>query len=75
MSDEVNRLAHSSSALFPHVMSWFGSLDSETNLKAKQALSVTRQLGGDVDALAAFSGETSPASVPLVSHFILFLLS
>ncbi|XP_075885169.1 phospholipid-transporting ATPase ID-like [Nelusetta ayraudi] len=32
-------------------------LDGETNLKAKQALSVTGQLGGDVDALAAFSGE------------------
>lgn len=44
-------------------MSRIGFLDSETNLKAKQALSVTGQLGGDVDALAAFSGETLPASV------------
>lgn len=44
-------------------MSHIGFLDSETNLKAKQALSVTGRLGGDVDALTAFSGETSPASV------------
>lgn len=63
MSKRVSGTAHRPSALSHHVMSRIGLLDSETNLKAKQALSVTGQLGGDVDALAAFSGETLPASV------------
>lgn len=32
---------------------------SETNLKVKQALTVTGELGDNVDALAHFKGETS----------------
>ncbi|XP_076876494.1 phospholipid-transporting ATPase ID [Brachyhypopomus gauderio] len=32
-------------------------LDGETNLKVKQALTVTGDMGGDVDKLAAFKGE------------------
>lgn len=32
---------------------------SETNLKVKQALTVTGELGDEIDALAHFKGETS----------------
>ncbi|KAG9353768.1 hypothetical protein JZ751_011891 [Albula glossodonta] len=32
-------------------------LDGETNLKVKQALTVTGEMGGNIDALAAFDGE------------------
>lgn len=37
---------------------------SETNLKVKQALTVTGELGDSIDALAHFKGETLTAELP-----------